>query len=288
MYVTTGSSVDVRGVGYRLVSSYGCREVPDAILKIPDPVFLEVPGKGKDVEYCVVAAYAKGSFSDQVSVLIPITRMMPGNLGAKCCVGCGTRYVDTIVLTESIEHTPELLNNLIKTDYVGYVCWAYDSEHNFLWAIKGVPFYGMYSLLATLSPDLLVPWLENPLTVHFSETWATALAVSRYPWPYEKKTKLETMVDIEALSGKRHWWRLDTEQSAGKLYETCDTILGVATGFSPDTLSVACEYTLMTAQAISVEDKQYRIDLMPAIADTWGLIQDRFGPLTRRRSLYRK
>lgn len=274
MKIAFGVSDDVLGLKHRLLTSYGCIEDPESVVRIDDPQPITVVPKDQDPEYCFVTTYADGQFGNQLALQIPMTGSMSGGMGINVCSGCATRYIQPSNLQTCLEHTPNIADTL--GEYRGFVSWAFSSTHDFLWATKGVQYYGLYSLLSTLNPELLIPWIENPMSVRFVEAWSGALLVSRYPWPVFKNTEVETMVNLSGLSTQQHFWRFDVESRSRRYYETNRTSIGVSTGWSTRRFYDAVDHVMMSAIGLEVINKQCRNDMVRTIMDTWSYIKDVF------------
>ena len=139
---------------------------------------------------------------------------------------------------------------------------ALDLEGRVTRLTSGVPWGGLYAVLEGVK-GRLAEWFSAPSRL--MESWASALVVSRAPWPYAS-TSERVFVEGVTHGVERHFWS-SIKGFRQSLY-TDSTVIGVATAWSPK-LHRSAERVLATAQAILIPNKQYRVDLGESVAVRW-------------------
>jgi len=216
---------------------------------------MEVLIVSQGLEQSVVFKWWDEGWNDQTFVGIPLNRLMNEGLGPRCDAG----FVTSPFKREDI--VSYLFNNKgleqFLKGFVGFISFTLSLEGG-LRVVKiesGIPFNGFYNMLECLKVRV-AEFLSGK--VDFYESWTASLLVSRSPFPHMEQSS-KVFIDGINQSMEKHFW--NCLYNHRKSFSTTSTVIGIATAWSTS-LAEACRRCLRTARNLSVEDKQFRTDLV--------------------------
>ena len=200
----------------------------------------------------------------QTSLGIPLHYLNNDELGPRCEMGLAARPLSLDGCPPEVLDNPELEGMLRGMNYIGMV-WAGLGLTGGVRALGlGLPYWGLFGALEG-ARGALSGYLTGQGQPYLRDGWTSALALSRYPYPWTNELPLARIPLTDGF--RKHFWPIGIE--LGPRVGKCRKgLVGVSTGRGGD-LSEANRRALVSLTKVEVPDKQYRTDGTSAQMRVW-------------------
>ncbi len=212
-------------------------------------------------EFFMITKRFSDGWSNQTYISFPLPTLMDNNLGYVFESGRVGRYIPENPINPFNDVFKTLENLFNEMNYKGFVSVKVSRNMNLIGVLFGAGL-ALYSILEG-SKEKVSTFMSKG--EHVLESWSASLVISRYPFPFELKSKRLFLTLTN--SAMKHLWFYDLNTFKKSSY-TDETKVCVVTAWATS-LNEMSKRIYRTCQGLDISQKQYRTDITNYVTSTW-------------------